>query len=157
MLKTGLYILNKVSSKSIPKTPFELWTSRKPNLNHFWVWGCPVEVKIYNPLEKKTNPKTSHYFFIRYPDHAKGYRFYYPSRCTKIVESLHAKFLELDVVDPVDSPDEIRVDLRETFSLPLLVFDNSISSVTPIGVEPPAAKNIVDLPVNNRIDRSCYS
>ena len=34
-LKTILYILNRVFNKSMPKTPFELWTDRKYSLNHF--------------------------------------------------------------------------------------------------------------------------
>jgi len=33
-LKTTLYILNRIPSKFIPKTPFELWTGRKPSLDH---------------------------------------------------------------------------------------------------------------------------
>ena len=48
-IKTANYILNRVQRKSVPKTPFELWTSRKPNLNHFSVWGCTTEVRLYNP------------------------------------------------------------------------------------------------------------
>ena len=37
-IKTAMYILNHVPSKSVSKTPFELWIGRKPNLNHFRVW-----------------------------------------------------------------------------------------------------------------------
>src|SRR5262249_28027255 len=98
-IKTALYILNRVPSKSILKTPFELWTGRKSSFNHFRVWGCPAEVKIYNPFEKKTDPRTIRCYFIGYPDHFKGYRFYCPNRGTRIVESLAAKFLEFDVAD----------------------------------------------------------
>ena len=36
-LNMAIYILNNVPSKSLPKTPFELWTGRKPSLNHFRV------------------------------------------------------------------------------------------------------------------------
>jgi hypothetical protein len=32
-LKTVVHILNRVPSKSVPKTPYELWTCRKPTLN----------------------------------------------------------------------------------------------------------------------------
>ena len=45
-IKTANYILNRVPRKSVPKTPFELWTSRKPSLNHFRVYGCPSEVRL---------------------------------------------------------------------------------------------------------------
>ena len=98
-IKIANYILNRVPSQSVPKTPFQLWTSRKPSLNHFWVWGCPTEVRLYNPQEKKLDPRTVRYFFIGYPDHSKGYKFYNPTHGQRIVESLIAKFLELNVAD----------------------------------------------------------
>ena len=63
-LGTTTYILNQVPSKYVSKTPFELWSGRKPNLHHFRVWGCKVEVRIYNPQIKKLDPKTiSNHFF----------------------------------------------------------------------------------------------
>ena len=31
-LQTAMYILNDVPSKSVPQTPHELWTGRKPSL-----------------------------------------------------------------------------------------------------------------------------
>ena len=51
-LKTTTYILNQVPNKSIPKTPYELWSQKKPILCHFHVWGCKVEVRPYNPQSK---------------------------------------------------------------------------------------------------------
>ena len=39
-LKTVMYLLNKVPSKVVPKTPFELWTNRTPSIRHLHVWGC---------------------------------------------------------------------------------------------------------------------
>ena len=48
-LKTDIYILNRVPSKSVPKTSYELWTGREPSLNHFRVWGCLAEAKVFNP------------------------------------------------------------------------------------------------------------
>ena len=36
-LKTVMYLLNMVPSETVPKTPFELWTNRKPNLRHIHV------------------------------------------------------------------------------------------------------------------------
>jgi transposase InsO family protein len=41
-LKTAVHILNRVPSKSVPKTPYEMWTCRKPTLNYLHVWDCPV-------------------------------------------------------------------------------------------------------------------
>ena len=33
-LQTVVYLINRILSKSIPKTPFELWTCHKPSLRH---------------------------------------------------------------------------------------------------------------------------
>ena len=52
-LKTAMYILNRVPSKAIQRTPFDLWTNRKAILNHVHVWGCPAKARIFNPHERK--------------------------------------------------------------------------------------------------------
>jgi transposase InsO family protein len=38
-LKTIVHILNRVPSKSVPKTSYELWTGRKLTLNYLHMWG----------------------------------------------------------------------------------------------------------------------
>ncbi|XP_074288427.1 uncharacterized protein LOC141613585 [Silene latifolia] len=57
-LKTTAYILNRVPSKAVSKTPFELFKGWKPSLRHIRIWGCPSEVRVYNPQEKKLDPRT---------------------------------------------------------------------------------------------------
>ncbi|KAL8137204.1 hypothetical protein V2J09_003205 [Rumex salicifolius] len=52
-----IYILNRVPSKVVSKTPFELFKGWKSSLRHARVWGCPSEVRIYNPQEKKLDPR----------------------------------------------------------------------------------------------------
>ncbi|GJZ46447.1 putative RNA-directed DNA polymerase [Tanacetum coccineum] len=93
-LKTATHILNRVPSKSVPKTPYEIWTRRKPSLRYLRVWGCLAEAKLYNPQSRKLDLKTISCFFIGYPERSKGYRFYCPSHSTRIVETRHAEFLE---------------------------------------------------------------
>jgi hypothetical protein len=102
--KTTIYLLNKVPSKAIPKTPFELWTGRKPSLRYMHVWGCPVEARIYNPHEKKLDLKTISGYFIGYLEKSKGYRFYCPTHSTKIIETGNAKFLENGEISGSDKP-----------------------------------------------------
>jgi hypothetical protein len=86
-LKTVVHILNQVPSKSVLKTPYELWARRKPSLRHLRVWGCHAEAKVFNPNIRKLNPKTVSCHFIGYPDRSKGYRFYCPNNYVKIVET----------------------------------------------------------------------
>ncbi|KAL6328200.1 hypothetical protein AAG906_034343 [Vitis piasezkii] len=88
-LKT-IHILNRVPSKVVPKTPYELWVGRKPTLNYLHVWGCPIEAKIFNPQIKKLDSKTISCNFIGYPEISKGFRFYCHGQGPKIVETRHA-------------------------------------------------------------------
>ena len=85
-LKTSTYILNQVPSKSAPKTPYKLWSQKKPSLRYFHVWGCKVEVRPYNPQSKKLDPKTINGYFISYCVGSRGSRFYYPSHFTRVIE-----------------------------------------------------------------------
>lgn len=101
-LNMEVYILNRVPTKAVPKTPFELWKGWKPSLRHMRFWGCPSEVRIYNPQEKKLDPRTISGYFIGYAERSKGYIFYFPSHSTRIVESRNAKFLENDLISGSD-------------------------------------------------------
>jgi hypothetical protein len=93
-LKTAVYLLNQVPSKAVPKTPFELWTRRKPSLRHQHIWGCPAEARVYNPYEKKLDLRIISGYFISYPEKSKGFRFYCPNHSTRIVETGNARFIE---------------------------------------------------------------
>ena len=92
-LKTSIYILNRFPSKVVPKTPFELWKGWKPSLRHFHIWGCPVEVRVYNPQLKKFDPRTVSGYFIGYAENSKGYRFYCPSHIRLELSKLETKNL----------------------------------------------------------------
>ena len=110
-LKTAAHILNRVPSKSVPKTPYELWTSRKPNMNYLCVGGCSMKAKLFNPHIGKLDPKTVSCHFIGYLERSKGYRFYCPDRTTKFAETRHAVFLEHDGLSGSSEPRSI--DLRK--------------------------------------------
>ena len=97
-LKMVVYILNRVPTKAVLRTPFELFKGWKLSLRHIRVWGCPFEVRVYNPQEKKLNPRTISRYFIGYVEKSKGYKFYCPSHSTRIMESRNAKYLENDLI-----------------------------------------------------------
>jgi hypothetical protein len=97
-LKPTIHILNRVPSKSVPKTPYKLWIGREPSFNHLHVWGCPAEAKVVNPNIRKLDSKIVSYHFISYPEKSNGYRFYCPERHTKFVETRHVVFLEEELI-----------------------------------------------------------
>ncbi|KAK1591798.1 hypothetical protein Q3G72_013860 [Acer saccharum] len=95
-LQTAIYILNDVPSKSIPKTPHELWTGRKPSLQHLRIFGCPAHV-LKGKIEKMES-RSETCIFVGYPKETKGYYFYSPSDL-KVFVSTNAKFLEKDYMN----------------------------------------------------------
>jgi hypothetical protein len=109
-LKTDVHILNRVPSKSVPITPYEIWTGRKHILNYLHVWGCPTEAKLFNLSIGKLDPKTVSYHFIGYSDKSKGFRFYCPDRYIKIVKTRHTIFLKDEVIRGSTVPREIRLE-----------------------------------------------
>ena len=56
-LLTATYILTKVSSKSVPSTPYELWVGHKTNLNDVRPWGCETYMKDRFGEFGKLHPK----------------------------------------------------------------------------------------------------
>jgi hypothetical protein len=106
-LKTTTYILNQVPSKSVPKTPYELWSGKRPSLLHFHVWSCRAEVRLYNPHLKKLDPKTISGYLVGYCVGSKGSRFYCPSHMTRIIKSDRAIYFEDDIQSGIFIPREI--------------------------------------------------
>ena len=96
-LRTAAYILNQVSNKSVPKTPYDMWSQKKLTLHHFHVWGCKVEVRPYNPQSRKLDPKTISGHFIGYCAGLRGSRFYCPSHTTRVHSMLARPHLQLQV------------------------------------------------------------
>ena len=90
-LQTSIYILNRVPSKSISTTPYEIWHGKKPSLAHFKIWGYPAFVKIL--MEDKLESRSVKVLFIKYPKETLGYYFYLIEDHNVIV-SIHATFLE---------------------------------------------------------------
>ena len=90
-LETAYYILNKVPSKSVNKTPYEIWTGHKPVLSHLRIWGCPVYIKCLKT--DKLGSKSDKCLLIRYPKKTKGYYFYLTAE-QKVFVSSQAVFLE---------------------------------------------------------------
>ena len=48
-VKTATYLLNLIPSKSVSKTPTELWNGHKPSLNHICIWSASAHVLRKEP------------------------------------------------------------------------------------------------------------
>ena len=107
-LNTAMYLLNLVPSKSVPKTPVELWNMRKPSMRHLHIWGCPTHV--LKGKSDKLQSKTEVVFFVGHPKGTVGGLFY-SHKDSKVFVSTNAKFLENDYMN--DYTPRSRVVLAE--------------------------------------------
>ena len=73
-LKIVAFNLNRVPSKSVVKTPYEMWTGKCPSLSFLKIWGCEVYVKRL--ISDKLTPKLDKCFFMGYPKETLGYYVY---------------------------------------------------------------------------------
>ncbi|RVW28694.1 Retrovirus-related Pol polyprotein from transposon TNT 1-94 [Vitis vinifera] len=89
----GLRAKMVVPSKAVAKTPYELWTSKKPSIRHLHVWGCPAKARPYKPNEKKLDSRTMSCYFVGYSERSRGFKFYDPST-RSFFETGNAKFIE---------------------------------------------------------------
>jgi hypothetical protein len=73
-LETATFTLNRVPTKSVKRTPYEIWIGKRPELSFLKVCGCETYVKCL--MSDKLIPKSDKCFFVGYPRETKGYYFY---------------------------------------------------------------------------------
>ena len=79
-----------------------------------------MEVRIYNPNEKKSDLRTTSGFFIGYLEKSKGYKFYYPSHSMRIVETNNTRFIENGVISGSVEPCKVEIEeVKVQLSLPI--------------------------------------
>ena len=76
----AVYRQNKSPHRALgDKTPEEAFSGRKPEVGHFWIFGCLTYSHV--PFEKRTKlePTTEKGIFVGYSDTLKDFRIYIPS------------------------------------------------------------------------------
>lgn len=77
----AVYILNRSPSSSVEgRTPFEVWSGRRPNIEHMRVFGCIAYAHVPNHIRKKLDDKAEKCIFIGYSNVTKGYKLYNPKK-----------------------------------------------------------------------------
>ena len=72
---TAAYILNRVPSKSVPSTPYELWNGEKSDLGNLHPWGCVAYIHNNSHQYGKLGPRGTKCIFIRYSKLSKRFVF----------------------------------------------------------------------------------
>ena len=95
VLEVAVYILNRVSSKFVSSTPYEIWRGKKPNLKYLKIQGHLEYVK--KKFGHKLDARSDRCLFIRYPRDSIGYLFYHPTE-QKVFVSRHATFMKKEFI-----------------------------------------------------------
>jgi len=106
-LKTAAFTLNRVPSKSVEKTPYEIWTGKHPGLSFLKVWGCEAYVKCL--MSDKLTPKSDKCFFVGYPRKTKGYYFYNKAE-GKVFVARNGVFLEKEFLSKGFSGSKVQLE-----------------------------------------------
>ncbi|KAJ9561627.1 hypothetical protein OSB04_006787 [Centaurea solstitialis] len=110
-LETAAHILNRAPTKSVEKTPYELWKG----------------LRVKRPTSEKLKPKSDKCFFVGYPKTTVGYYFYNPEE-NKVFVARNGKFLEekflslentrkdvdLQVVDEEDTTQTVEPEIQHS-------------------------------------------
>ena len=76
-LATAAYLRNRCPTKAVDgMTPYEAWTSVKPTVKHFRVFGCDAFVHIPRDERHKLDSKSKKCILLGYGEETKGYRLY---------------------------------------------------------------------------------
>jgi len=133
-LETAAFTLNRVPSKSVVKTPYEIWTGKTPSLSFLKIWGCEAFVKCLQ--SDKLTPKSDKCIFVGYPKETLGYYFYNRSE-GKVFVTRNGVFLEKEFLKGEKSGRTMQ--LEEVRDEPIGLDSTSDANVAE-QVEPPIAK-----------------
>ena len=94
-LETAAFLLNRIPSKAVEKTPYELWTGKRFGLSFLKIWGCEAYVK--RQASDKLAYKYDKCLFVGYLKETKGYYFYILFE-NKVFVTRNGVFLERDLI-----------------------------------------------------------
>ena len=106
-LETVAFLLNRIPSKSVKKTPYKIWTRKPPSLSFLKIWGCKAYMK--HQIFEKLALKSDKCLFLGYPKETKGYYFYNSSK-NKVFIARNAIFLEREHISKGTSGSKIQLD-----------------------------------------------
>lgn len=97
VITISIYNRNQIPTRNLDNiTPYEAWYQKKPNVNHFKVFGCKVFSHVVDEKRKTIDAKGEICNFISYYEKIKSYRLY-NRKTTKIIMSRDVIFNEGEV------------------------------------------------------------
>lgn len=91
--KYFVYTWNRVCSKLLSKTPFELYDGQKPSIRHHRFFGAVAYINVPSKKRSKVEAKARHEYLEGYVFRTEGYRIWLPEP-KEIIESSNVTFDE---------------------------------------------------------------
>lgn len=88
-----VYVRNRTLASGLDKTPYELWTGRKPDHSHIRIFGSTVMIHVPKTKRTKWDRKAEIYILLGYTENTKGYRSY-NLKMKSITTSRHVVIIE---------------------------------------------------------------
>lgn len=93
-LATAAYIINRSPNRALEgKTPYEMWTGKKPNLSHMKIFGSVAMVHVPKEKRQKWDKKSAKMLLVGYCENTKGYRLM-DLKTNKVIKSRDVAFIE---------------------------------------------------------------
>ncbi|GBP14615.1 Retrovirus-related Pol polyprotein from transposon TNT 1-94 [Eumeta japonica] len=113
-VNTAVYLRNRSVAIGLNnRTPFELWTNKKPDLSHIRIFGSQVILHIPKERRLKWDTKSKLHILVGYAENIKGYRIYDPDKRSVVIsrDVIIQENLEKKVMNEVKSSDETNNEL----------------------------------------------
>lgn len=124
-INTACYTLNRTpTSCNQGKTSYEMWTGRKPRLDHIKVFGSEAYVHVPKQSRKKWDKKSQKMILVGYQANSCNYRLYNP-QTGRFMVSRDVVIHETDHNQMEESNDEIKVpiDMRSSTQEEVIIED----------------------------------
>lgn len=92
-VSTANYLQNRLPTRAIETTPFEMWNKKKPAVAHCVPFGSKCYVHIPNEKRRKLDNTATQMVFVGYDENSKAYRCFDRS-ANKLVISRDVKFID---------------------------------------------------------------
>jgi len=116
-IMTAGYLQNRLPSKAVNKTPYEVWNGEKPDLKHVRVFGSKAHAHVPSERRLKWDSHSAEGIFVGYSETSKGYRILDP-RTGKVTISRTVIFDEgaqqfQKVADKTDEDVNVEIEIDE--------------------------------------------
>lgn len=145
---TAVYLKNRSIASGIEKTPYEMWFSRKPDLQHLRVFGSTVMVHIPKEKRKKWDKKSMRHILVGYCDNVKGYRIYNP------VNNQVSTSRDVVIQEKPKRPETVTVSLESTDSVGELE-EESVVKLGPLNDSSSSESDNLNVEAENIESESC--